>query len=120
VEVEVVEPLTAETIKEVPLETVDEWNNRISTWRQRKEITKDETPTINHDINNNKYHLYKASGTIYDYKNLENNHIKTLGNDNPLLETTYGAEICRSPSPEEISWAKFGDWHRPAGLNSII
>lgn len=68
----------------------------------------------------NQFHLYKASGTVYDYLNLEDNHIKALGNDKPQFETTYVSEICRSPSPDEIKRAKFGDKHRPAGVSSIV
>jgi len=41
-----VEPLTAEEVKHVPLETVEERNKRIKSWRERKVVTKEPTPEL--------------------------------------------------------------------------
>jgi len=43
--------LSEETVKEIPIETEEERDKRISSWRERKEISKGETfalekPTI--------------------------------------------------------------------------
>ena len=46
VEISVVEPLTVEEVKHVPLETIEERNKWIESWRTRKVVTKEPTPEL--------------------------------------------------------------------------
>lgn len=69
--------LSEEAVKAVPIETLEERNLWITSWRERKPITKNETFKVDKpSIEEERQHfLYKKTGTILDYRNLKNNHI---------------------------------------------